>query len=161
MRKILLFYFAGIALVSAAQNQSVRPFDDEAIRDMLEGFAVMEDDNEDDPRQKGSLTVADYYRIMEEWCEESGGDKRRILDVAKEEIDRCAAYVKSTGQTSSAHHAVRLLQLVAHSGDRSLLPYLEEKSLDPETLKFIRSAAAEVYVNIADVEESVLFLAKY
>lgn len=160
MRKVLLFYVVVIALVSAAQNQSVRPFDDEAIRDMLEGFAVMEDDNEDDPRQKGSLTVADYYRIMEEWCEESGGDKRRILDIAKEEIDRCAAYVKSTGQTPIANNAVRLLDLVAHSGDRFLLPFLEEKSLDPETYGLIRSAAAEVYVNIADVEESVNLLRK-
>jgi hypothetical protein len=68
--------------------------------------------------------------------------------------------VKSTGRTSIAINAVRLLDLVAHSGDRSLLPYLEEKSLDPETLKFIRSAAAEVYVNIADVEESVNLLRK-
>ncbi|MDD2349600.1 MAG: hypothetical protein PHG74_15665 [Kiritimatiellae bacterium] len=160
MRKILLFYVVVIALVSAAQNPGVRPFDDEAIRDMLEGFAVMEDDNEDDPRQKGSLTVADYYRIMEEWCEESGGDKRRILDIAKEEIDRCAAYVKSTGQTPIANNAVRLLDLVAHSGDRFLLPFLEEKSLDPETYRLIRSAAAEVYVNIADVEESAEFMRK-
>jgi hypothetical protein len=161
MRKLLLLYVTVIALVSAAQNPGVRPFDDEAIRDMLEGFAVMEADNEEsDPYQRDLPTVADYYRMMEKRCEESGVDKRRILDVAKEEIDRCAAYVKSTGQTSSAHHAVRLLQLVAHSGDRSLLPYLEEKSLDPEIRRSIRSAAAEVYVNIADVEESVNLMRK-
>jgi hypothetical protein len=161
MRKLLLLYVTVIALVSAAQNPGARPFDDEAIRDMLEGFAVMEADNEEsDPYQRDLPTVADYYRMMEKRCEESGVDKRRILDVAKEEIDRCAAYVKSTGQTSSAHHAVRLLQLVAHSGDRSLLPYLEEKSLDPEIRRSIRSAAAEVYVNIADVEESVNLMRK-
>ena len=160
MRKVLLFYVVTIALMSAAQNPGARPFDDEAIRDMLEGFAIMEADNEGDPHQQNLPTVADCYRMMEKRCEEAGVDKRRILDVAKEEIDRCAAYVKSTGRTSIAINAVRLLDLVAHSGDRSLLPYLEEKSLDPETLKFIRSAAAEVYVNIADVEESVNLLRK-
>jgi hypothetical protein len=59
---------------------------------MLEGFAVMEADNEEsDPYQRDLPTVADYYRMMEKRCEESGVDKRRILDVAKEEIDRCAA----------------------------------------------------------------------
>ena len=160
MRKVLLFYVVTIALMSAAQNPGARPFDDEAIRDMLEGFAIMEADNEGDPHQQNLPTVADCYRMMEKRCEEAGVDKRRILDVAKEEIDKCAAYVKSTGQTSSAHHAVRLLQLVAHSGDRSLLPYLEEKSLDPEIRRSIRSAAAEVYVNIADVEESAEFMRK-
>jgi len=161
MRKVLLFYVVTIALASAAQNPGVRSFDDEAIRDMLEGFAVMEADNEEsDPYQRDLPTVADYYRMMEKRCEESGVDKRRILDVAKEEIDRCAAYVKSTGQTPIANNAVRLLDLVAHSGDRSLLPYLEEKSLDPETIKFIRSAAAEVYVNIASVEECIEFMRK-
>jgi hypothetical protein len=160
MRKVLLFYVVTIALMSAAQNPGARPFDDEAIRDMLEGFAIMEADNEGDPHQQNLPTVADCYRMMEKRCEEAGVDKRRILDVAKEEIDKCAAYVKSTGRTSIAINAVRLLDLVAHSGDRSLLPYLEEKSLDPETLKFIRSAAAEVYVNIADVEESVNLLRK-
>ena len=160
MRKILLFYVVVIALVSAAQNPGVRPFDDEAIRDMLEGFAVMEDDNEDDPRQKDSLTVADYYRMMEKRCEESDGDKRRILDLAKEAIDGYIAYVKNTGRIAIANNAVRLLQLVAHSGDRSLLPYLEEKSLDPEIRRSIRSAAAEVYVNIASVEECIEFMRK-
>ncbi len=160
MRKVLLFYVVTIALMSAAQNPGARPFDDEAIRDMLEGFAIMEADNEGDPHQQNLPTVADCYRMMEKRCEEAGVDKRRILDVAKEEIDKCAAYVKSTGRTSIAINAVRLLDLVAHSGDRSLLPNLEEKSLDPETLKFIRSAAAEVYVNIADVEESVNLLRK-
>ena len=74
MRKVLLFYVVTIALASAAQNPGVRSFDDEAIRDMLEGFAVMEDDNEDAPRQKDSLTVADYYRMMEKRCEEAGVD---------------------------------------------------------------------------------------
>ncbi len=160
MRKVLLFYVVTIALMSAAQNPGARPFDDEAIRDMLEGFAIMEADNEGDPHQQNLPTVADCYRMMEKRCEEAGVDKRRILDVAKEEIDKCAAYVKSTGRTSIAINAVRLLDLVAHSGDRSLLPYLEEKSLDPETLKFIRSAAAEVYVNIASVEECIEFMRK-
>ena len=66
MRKLLLLYVTVIALVSAAQNPGVRPFDDEAIRDMLEGFAVMEADNEEsDPYQRDLPTVADYYRIQE------------------------------------------------------------------------------------------------
>ena len=160
MRKVLLFYVTVATLVSAAQNPVARPFDDEAIRDMLEGIVFMEADNEGDPHQQNLPTVADYYRMMEKRCEEAGVDKRRILDLAKEAIDGYIAYVKNTGRISIANNAVRLLQLVAHSGDRSLLPYLEEKSLDPEIRRSIRSAAAEVYVNIASVEECIEFMRK-
>ncbi len=160
MRKVLLFYVTVATLVSAAQNPVARPFDDEAIRDMLEGIVFMEADNEGDPHQQNLPTVADYYRMMEKRCEEAGVDKRRILDLAKEAIDGYIAYVKNTGRISIANNAVRLLQLVAHSGDRSLLPYLEEKSLDPEIRRSIRARAAEVYVSIADVEESAEFMRK-
>ena len=55
----------------------------------------------------------------------------------------------------------RLLGMVEKLGDREALPFLEEKSFMTNAPSFIRERAAEVYVNIADVEESVLFLAKY
>jgi len=54
-----------------------------------------------------------------------------------------------------------LLNMVEKLGDREALPFLEEKSFMTNAPSFIRERAAEVYVNIADVEESVLFLAKY
>jgi hypothetical protein len=47
------------------------------------------------------------------------------------------------------------------SGDRSLLPYFEKKSLAPETDGLIRSRAASAYLRIADLDEAVGFLMRY
>ena len=54
-----------------------------------------------------------------------------------------------------------LLNFIEKLDDRDALPFLEEKSFMTNAPSFIRGRAAEVYVKIADVEEGVLFLAKY
>ena len=161
MRKMPLLYFMVTTLAYAVQRPDLKPVSEQDIRDALEFIAVVVPDNETDPeyfKNRGSLS--DDFKALIKRGEESGISQRRILDLAKEAIDGYIAYVKNTGRTSIAHNAVRLLDLVAHSGDRSLLPYLEEKSLDPEIRRSIRSAAAEVYVNIASVEECIEFMRK-
>jgi hypothetical protein len=65
------------------------------------------------------------------------------------------------GSNYNVGAAAALMVAVGKKGGREVLPFLEEESFDPETHELIRSAAAKAYVNIADVEESVLFLAKY
>ena len=65
------------------------------------------------------------------------------------------------GSNYNVGAAAALMANIGQKGGREVLPFLKEKSFDPETHELIRSAAAETYVDIADVEDSVLFLAKY
>jgi len=65
------------------------------------------------------------------------------------------------GSNYNVGAAAALMANIGQKGGREVLPFLTEKSFDPETHELIRSAAAEAYVDIADVEDSVLFLAKY
>jgi len=65
------------------------------------------------------------------------------------------------GSNYNVGAAAALMANIGQKGGREVLPFLTEKSFDPETHELIRSAAAETYVDIADVEDSVLFLAKY
>jgi hypothetical protein len=71
----------------------------------------------------------------------------------------------NTGQTVSVSYlkleAVRMISELEKSGDRSLLPYLAEKSLNAANPKTVRRRAAAAFVNIADLGEGVDFLQKY
>jgi hypothetical protein len=71
----------------------------------------------------------------------------------------------NTGQTVSVSYlkleAVRMISELEKSGDRSLLPYLAEKSLNAANPKTVRRRAAAAYVNMADLGEGVDFLQKY
>ncbi len=161
MRKVLLFYFMVTTLAYAVQRPDSKPVSEQDIRDALEFIAVVVPDNETDPeyfKNRGSLS--DDFKALVRRGEESGISQRRILEIAVEEADRYANLVDGSGHRSFTFNSVRILSFVAESGDRSLLPYLEKKSLDPETPKSIRSTAAEAYVKIADVEESVNLLRK-
>ena len=53
-----------------------------------------------------------------------------------------------------------LLNFIEKLGDREALSFLEEKSFMTNAPSFIRARAAEVYVNIASVEESLEFMQK-
>ena len=68
----------------------------------------------------------------------------------------------NTGKTSWASdlstEAVLCINALEKSGDRSLLPYLAEKSLNASNPKTVRRRAAAAYVNMANVDESVCFL---
>ncbi len=161
MRKMPLLYFMVTTLAYAVQRPDLKPVSEQDIRDALEFIAVVVPDNETDPeyfKNRGSLS--DDFKALVRRGEESGISQRRILEIAMEEADRYANLVDGSGHKSFAFNSVRILSFVAESGDRSLLPYLEEKSLDPETPKSIRSTAAEAYVDIADVEESAEFMRK-
>ena len=63
------------------------------------------------------------------------------------------------GSNYNVGAAAALMANIGQKGGREVLPFLKEKSFDPETHELIRSAAAETYVDIADEEDSVLFLA--
>ncbi len=149
-----------VPLLVAAQKPGAKPFDDEAIRDALEGIAVMHADNEGDPNQKDLPTLEEIFKMTMKRCDESGVDRRRFLEIAEREVDRYATLVDGTGHKAFTFNSVRLLAFMALSGDRSILPYLEAKSLNPETDKLIRSAAAEAYVKLANVDECAAFLRK-
>ena len=64
------------------------------------------------------------------------------------------------GSNYNVGAAAALMVAVGKKGGRGVLPFLEEESFDPETHELIRSAAAEAYVDIADVEESAEFMRK-
>jgi hypothetical protein len=70
----------------------------------------------------------------------------------------------NTGKTSWASdlstEAVLCINALEKSGDRSLLPYLAEKSLNAANPKTVRRRAAAAYVNMADMEETVAFMKK-
>jgi len=53
-----------------------------------------------------------------------------------------------------------LLNFIEKLDDRDALPFLEEKSFMTNAPSFIRTRAAEVYVSIAEVEESIAFMRK-
>jgi len=55
----------------------------------------------------------------------------------------------------------RLIGMVEKLGDQAALPFLEEKSLMTNAPGILRARAATAYIGVADVEYSVLFLAKY
>ena len=69
-----------------------------------------------------------------------------------------------TGQTVNVSYlkleAARMICELEKSGDRSLLPYLAEKSLNAANPKTVRRRAAAAYVNMADMEETVAFMKK-
>ena len=81
----------------------------------------------------------------------------------KATVDRDIGLI-NTGKTFSVSgrtmEAARMIEAMEKSGDRSLLPYLAEKSLDANTPKQVRSLVAQAYVKIADVGESVEFMKK-
>ena len=56
--------------------------------------------------------------------------------------------------------AARMICELEKSGDRSLLPYLAEKSLNAANPRIVRENAAAAYVNMANVDESVEFMRK-
>jgi hypothetical protein len=56
--------------------------------------------------------------------------------------------------------AARMIEIMEKSGDRSLLPYLAEKSLEAANPRTVRERAAAAYVKIADLDESVEFMRK-
>jgi len=85
---------------------------------------------------------------------------RRPLSEMLEVYSRFEANLQ-TGSNYNVGAAAALMANIGQKGGREVLPFLKEKSFDPETHELIRSAAAETYVDIADVEDSVLFLAKY
>ncbi len=64
------------------------------------------------------------------------------------------------GSNYNVGAAAALMANIGQKGGREVLPFLKEKSFDPETHELIRSAAAEAYVDIADVEESAEFMRK-
>jgi hypothetical protein len=64
------------------------------------------------------------------------------------------------GSNYNVGAAAALMVAIGKKGGRGVLPFLEEESFDPETHELIRSAAAEAYVDIADVEESAEFMRK-
>ena len=159
MRTVLLFYFTVMTLAYAAQCPDLKPVSEQDICDALEFIAVVVPDNETNPeyfKNRGSLS--DDFKALVRRAEESGISQRRILEIAGEEVDRYANLVDGAGHKSFTFNSVRIVSFMAESGDRSLLPFLEGKSLDPETPKTIRSAAAEAFVKIADVDECVAFM---
>ncbi len=64
------------------------------------------------------------------------------------------------GSNYNVGAAAALVAAIGKKGGREVLPFLKEKSFDPETHEHIRSAAARAYVKIADVEESVNLMRK-
>jgi hypothetical protein len=71
----------------------------------------------------------------------------------------------STGKMSWASsqllcEAANCINEMGSSGDRSLLLYLEEKSLNAANPEIVRRRAAAAYVNIANMEETVVFMKK-
>lgn len=64
------------------------------------------------------------------------------------------------GSNYNVGAAAALVAAIGKKGGREVLPFLKEKSFDPETHEHIRSAAARAYVKIADVEESIVFMRK-
>ena len=64
------------------------------------------------------------------------------------------------GSNYNVGAASALIVAVGEKGGREVLPFLEAESLDPEMSKRIRSAAAEAYIKIADVEEGLEFMQK-
>jgi hypothetical protein len=69
-----------------------------------------------------------------------------------------------TGKTVNVSYllseAWRMIDALEKSGDRSLLPYFAEISLDATNPETVRSHAAEVYIKIATAEECATFLPK-
>ena len=64
------------------------------------------------------------------------------------------------GSNYNVGAAAALMANIGQKGGREVLPFLTEKSFDPETHELIRSAAAEAYVDIASVEECIEFMRK-
>jgi len=68
----------------------------------------------------------------------------------------------NTGKTARASRllseAVICIEALEKSGDRSLLPYFTEKSLDTANPKTVRENAAAAYVKIANLDESLDFV---
>ena len=67
----------------------------------------------------------------------------------------------NTGQTVSVSYlkleAVRMISELEKSGDRSLLPYLAEKSLNASNPRIVRENAAAAYVNMKCGRERLFF----
>ena len=57
-------------------------------------------------------------------------------------------------------YAVRQVIAMGRRGDRAALPFLKEKSLSTNVVRFIREPAAQAYVKIAGLDESVGFMRK-
>ncbi len=125
----------------------------------MAGFAEMGQDIDDKGRASPYDPVG-FCRSLRAQAEESGVDKGKIVEFAKMIVAPYEEAARKDGPSSSTA-ARNMLAVMAESGDRSILPYLEEKSLTPETDKLIRPAAAEAYVKIANVEECVEFLKSY
>lgn len=53
-----------------------------------------------------------------------------------------------------------MMVAIGNKGDRAVLPFLEGKSLSTNVHEFIREGAANAYVKIADLDESVEFMNK-
>jgi len=64
------------------------------------------------------------------------------------------------GSNYNVGAASALMANIGQKGGREVLPFLTEKSFDPETHELIRSTAAEAYIKIADVEECIAFMRK-
>ncbi|MEI6647984.1 MAG: hypothetical protein WCP12_18245 [bacterium] len=70
----------------------------------------------------------------------------------------------NTGKTVNVSRllseAWRMISALEKSGDRSLLPYFAEKSMDAANPETVRSRAAAAYANLATAEECIGFLPK-
>jgi len=153
-------FVISVSLCALPKNVRGASAAESAIRGWLDTFAVMEADNESDPNYfKDQMSPGDLYRRLEKLCEESGTDKRRILDVAKEVADGYETAVNA-GQVACYPNVAKMILVMAASGDRTLLPYFEEKSLASATYKSIRSGAASAYINLADLSECIGFMKK-
>ena len=84
---------------------------------------------------------------------------RRPLSEMLEAYSRFETNLQA-GSNYNVGAAAALMVAVGKKGGREVLPFLKEKSFDPETHEHIRSAAARAYVKIADVEESVNLMRK-
>jgi hypothetical protein len=81
----------------------------------------------------------------------------------KAALERAIGLINTRGPERSDKQlveAVICIEALEKSGDRSLLPYLEEKSLNTANPEIVRDRSASAYVNIADMEETVAFMKK-
>ena len=143
-----------IPLLAAAQEPPGKSPDDQ-MRGWLGWYVEMSEhvspDYFTDPTYERP-TPAESYRMYVARCEEAGVDRRRALDIIKETVDDYHA--RGVGGEPN------LLLLMGASGDRSLLPWLAGKILAPDFQDSSRYRAAQAYVKIADVDESVAFARK-
>lgn len=121
----------------------------------------------------GRFACCCIFTLMMPWGGFSGGSGTAATQTASIEVlmerfneveKKGAAYDKAHPQSENwggfATSANRWLAGITKQGGRTVLPFLEEKSLSPNTCKPVRSRAALAYATLATADECAAFLPK-